>query len=88
MNAFNPEAIVIGGSIAAHRPEILEVARAEIAARCFPVPAARVKVAPAELGDDVSLVGCLNIVNERIGDPAYVGGSHRPQMAAVSQKGA
>ena len=88
VNALNPEVIVIGGSIAAHRPEILDVARAEIVSRSFPVPAARVRVAPAELGDDVSLIGCLPIVNERIGDPAYRARTPRPTMAASSQQGA
>ena len=88
VNALNPEVIVIGGSIAVHRPEILEVARAEIVSRCFPVQAARVRVVPAELGDDVSLVGCLPIVNERIGDPAFHTGSPWPTTAATSQQGA
>ena len=85
VNALNPEVIVIGGSIAAHRPEILDVARAEIVSRCFPVPAARVRVAPAELGDDVSLIGCLPIVHERIDDPAYRAGARRPTMASSRQ---
>jgi glucokinase len=88
VNSLNPEVIVIGGSIAEHRPEILEVARAEILSRCFPVPAARVRVAPAELGDDVSLVGSLHVVNDRIGDPAFRAGAPRPTMAASSQQGA
>ena len=88
VNALNPEVIVIGGSIADHRPEILEVARAEIRARCFPVPAGRVRVVPAELGDDVSLVGCLHIVNERIGDLAFDAGSPRPDTAASTKQGA
>jgi glucokinase len=88
VNALNPEVIVIGGSIAVHRPEILEVARAEIVSRCFPVPTARVRVAPAQLGDDVSLIGCLPIVNERSGDPAFRAGAPRPTIGASSHQGA
>jgi glucokinase len=88
VNLLNPDVIVIGGSIALHRPRVLEVAREEIARRAFAVPAARVQVVPAALGDDVSLVGTLPIVNERIGDPAFAGGSHRPQVAATATQGA
>ena len=87
-NVLNPDVIVIGGSIAEHRPHLLEVARREIASRAFAVPASRVRVVPAALGDDVSLIGLLPIVNERIGDPAFAGGWHRPQTAAIAEQGA
>jgi hypothetical protein len=33
-------------------------------------------------------VGALPIVNDRIGDPAYASGSHRPPPAATQQQGA
>ncbi len=88
VNVLNPDVIVIGGSIAEHRPELLDVARNEIARRAFGVPASRVRVVPAALGDDVSLIGSLPIVNERIDDPAFAGGSHRPQVAATAEQGA
>jgi glucokinase len=71
VNLLNPEVIVIGGSIAAHRPELFDVVRREIEARSFAAPARRVRVVPAEHGDDVSLIGLLPIVNERLHDPAY-----------------
>jgi glucokinase len=88
VNVLNPEIIVIGGSIAEHRPRLFEVARGEIAQHAFAVPASRVRVVPAELGDDVSLVGTLPIVHARIGDPAFDGGSHRPRHAAPVEQGA
>jgi glucokinase len=88
VNILNPEVIVIGGSIAEHHPHMLEVARAAIGAGAFAIPAARARVAAAQLGDDVSLIGCLPIVNERLGDPAYAGGSHRPSTAATALQGA
>lgn len=69
--ALNPQVIVIGGSIATHRPRIYDVARTEIDRRAYPGPAHRVRVAPARFGDDVSLIGALPIVNERLDDPAY-----------------
>jgi glucokinase len=71
VNALNPEVIVIGGSIAEHRPRVLQVARDEIDRRAFEVPARRVRVVPPALGDDVSLIGALPIVNERLDDPAF-----------------
>lgn len=71
VNLLNPEVIVFGGGIAEHRPRLLEVARDEILRRAFEVPARRVRVVLAELGDDVSLIGALPIVNDRIDDPAY-----------------
>ena len=56
-NVFNPERIVVGGSVAIAHPDW--IARAsELVAREALVPANREGiVVPAELGDDVSLVG-------------------------------
>ena len=71
VNLLNPEVIVIGGGIARHRPRLFDVARDEVARRAFAAPASRVRIVPAELGDDVSLIGSLPIVNDRIDDPAY-----------------
>ena len=71
VNALNPEVIVLGGSIADKRPRLHVVARAEVDHRAFPAPAARVRIEPASFGDDVSLIGSLPIVNERLRDPAY-----------------
>jgi glucokinase len=79
VNLLNPEVIVLGGSIAAHRPELIEVVRREVNRRAFPIPARRVRIVPAEHGDDVSLVGLLPIVNERLRDPAF--GRRAPSTA-------
>ena len=83
VNVLNPDVIVIGGSIAEHQSRILDVARIEIGRRSFSVPASRVRVEPSRLGDDVSLIGTRPIVMDRIGDPAFRGGSHRPRIAAT-----
>ncbi|MGH2416881.1 MAG: ROK family protein, partial [Candidatus Limnocylindria bacterium] len=88
VNVLNPDVIVIGGTIAEHRPGLLEVAREEIRRRAFALPASRVRVLPATLGDDVSLIGTLPIVTERMADPAYRPGSHGPNMAATAEQGA
>ncbi|MEX1155938.1 MAG: ROK family protein [Chloroflexota bacterium] len=71
VNVLNPEVIVLGGSIALHRPELKDAVRREIDRRAFPLPARRVRVELAQHGDDVSLIGLLPIVNDRLQDPAY-----------------
>ncbi len=69
--ALNPQVIVIGGSIAAHRPQLFDAVRREIDLRAYPGPGKRARVTPARFGDDVSLIGSLPIVNERRDDPTY-----------------
>jgi len=71
VNALNPQVIVIGGSIAEHHPVLREVARREIDSRAFPGPARRVRLTSPRFTEDVSLIGSLPIVNERMHDPAY-----------------
>lgn len=67
VDVFNPELIVVGGSLAQGQGERwLEPARAAIAADAFRVQAARVRVVAAALGDDVGLVGALGLVGSRI----------------------
>ena len=86
VNLLDPEVIVIGGAIAEHHPRLFEVARQELARRAFPILVDRVRIEPAALGGDVSLIGSLPIVNDRIGDPAFAAGSHRPPNAARSKE--
>ena len=71
VNAMNPEVIVLGGSIGCNRPELPSAIRAEIDRRAFPAPARRVRVAMTQFAGDVSLIGLLPIVNERMTDPSY-----------------
>lgn len=75
VNVLNPEVIVLGGSIAEHRPELFDRVRATVDQRAFPIPARRVRIVPAEHSDDVSLIGALPIVHERLHDPAFRRGS-------------
>jgi glucokinase len=57
-NAFNPERIVVGGTIAERQGERwLEPARVAVATTGLRGPAGRVQILPAELGNDVGLVG-------------------------------
>jgi glucokinase len=86
VNLLDPEVIVIGGSIAEHHPRLFEVAREELRRRAFPILLDRVRIEAAALGGDVSLIGSLPIVNDRLGDPAYAAGS-RPKPATAQQGG-
>jgi len=71
VNTLNPEVIVLGGSIGCNRPELPSAIRAEIDRRAFPAPARRVRVEMTQFAGDVSLIGLLPIVNERLNDPSY-----------------
>ena len=52
----------------------------------LPALEGRTRIEPAALGGDVSLIGSLPIVNERMGDPAYAGS--RASHAATTVQGA
>ncbi len=64
VNLLNPEVLVLGGAIADHRPDLHATVRTEIDHRAFPLPAGRVRVAPAQFGENVSLVGCWPLVQD------------------------
>jgi glucokinase len=83
VNLLDPEVIVIGGSIAEHhqRP-LFDQIEVEVERRAFPILLDKVRIVPAALGGDVSLIGSLPIVNERIDDPAYATGSIQSQQGA------
>jgi glucokinase len=68
---LNPEVIVLGGSIALHRPDLRSAVRKEVDRRAFAAPAGRVRIEMAQFADDVSLIGMLPIVNDRLKDPSY-----------------
>ena len=60
VDVFNPQRIVVGGSIARNQGERwLAPARERVAAVAFSVPRARVEIVGAALGDDVGLVGAM-----------------------------
>jgi len=85
VNLLNPEVIVIGGGIAEHRPRLFEVARRELGRRVLPALAGTARIEPAALGGDVSLIGLLPIVNDRIGDPAYASGLRMSHGATTAE---
>jgi glucokinase len=62
-DVFNPERIVVGGSIARNQGDRwLEPARARVAGVAFSVPGARVEIVGAALGDDVGLIGAIPLL--------------------------
>ncbi len=63
VNVFNPELIVVGGSLAREQGERwLGPAREAVATMAFRVPRERVRIVPAVLGDDVGLVGAQPLI--------------------------
>ena len=86
VNLLDPQVIVIGGGIAENRPRLFEAARRELSRRSLPALLGRTRIEPAALGGDVSLIGSLPIVNERMGDPAYAGS--QASHAATTVQGA
>jgi len=67
VDLFNPELIVVGGSLGRAQGERwLGPARAAVHQRSFGIPAARVRIVEAALGDDVGLVGAIPLVAGRL----------------------
>lgn len=72
VNAFNPERIVVGGTVADRQGERwLEPARAAVAGTAFHSPARRVRIVRSELGNDVGLAGAWPLVEERLETPIW-----------------
>ncbi len=57
INIFNVEAIIIGGGIASAFDFFIESAKLEMMKRAFKIPAGRIKLLKAELGDDAGILG-------------------------------
>jgi glucokinase len=62
VNLLNPEMIVIGGGVSNGWQLFEKSMRAEVERRAFPVPAGRLKIAPAKCGDDAGLLGAAHLV--------------------------
>jgi glucokinase len=61
VNLFNPELIVIGGGLTNMGERLFGPVRSIIDQRAFPASAQAVRVAPAELGDDVGVLGAAAV---------------------------
>lgn len=65
-NIFNPEAIVIGGGVSRIGPRLLDPAVRAVRAGAFPLPAATVRIRPAELGGRSGALGVAALVRQRL----------------------
>jgi glucokinase len=66
VNLLNPELIVVGGGMAEAEPDPwLDAAREAVRHEGYRVTAARVRIVPAQLGPDVSLVGAVPLLRTR-----------------------
>ena len=61
INILNPEAIVIGGGVASAWDLFADVMQSQVNKHAFPLPAAQVKIVPAECGDDAGLIGAARL---------------------------
>jgi glucokinase len=70
VNIFNPTRVVVGGGIAIGQGDrLLAPARDAVRTLAFKRQAVRVEIVPAQLGDDVGLIGALSLVRlARVGE--------------------
>ena len=61
VNIFNPEVVAIGGGVANLGPALFDTVRDVVRERALPEPASDVRVMPAELGEDVGLIGAAAV---------------------------
>ncbi len=64
INLLNLERIVIGGGVANNLPHMIRTIQRTISARALKVPAARVEIVRARLGDDAGILGTYVLVND------------------------
>nr|MBA3770671.1 ROK family protein [Blastocatellia bacterium] len=57
VNVLNPDAIVLGGGVAASWDFLNEPVRREIASRCYEATARHVNICRAALGEDAGILG-------------------------------
>jgi glucokinase len=73
VDIFNPQRVIVGGGIAIGQGDrLLDPARDAVRQHAFRVQAARAEIVPAQLGDDVGLVGVLPLVAiARVGEDMH-----------------
>ena len=75
VDVFDPDRVVVGGGITmAWGERLLGPARAAVTATSFRLQARRVRIVPAELGDDVGLIGTVPLVASAL--PGWRPGGH------------
>lgn len=66
IHIFNPDVVAIGGGVSKSGPLLFDTIRRVVADRAMAVPLADVRVVPAELGDDVGLVGAAAVAQQDV----------------------
>ncbi|MDV2988988.1 MAG: ROK family protein [Dehalogenimonas sp.] len=67
VNVFNPELIVIGGGVSQTGEQLFAPVRRAVAEHAYKLPASRVKIVPAALGDEAGAVGAALFAREELG---------------------
>lgn len=67
VNLLNPEAIVVGGGVLPAWDAFMPAAEQEMRRRAFAAPAARVRLAPAALGDQAGVTGAAGLLWRELG---------------------
>lgn len=64
INLFNPDVVVLGGGVTKTGPLLFDTVESVVARRALPTAGQLARIVPAELGDDVGLVGALAVALE------------------------
>ena len=71
VNVLNPRLVVLGGRFARMHPYVMDAVEAELARRALPASRSLVRVVPATMGADASLIGAGELAFEPLlADPA------------------
>lgn len=85
VNLLNPRVIVLGGLFGRIHPFVGPTIEAELDRRALPAPRARLRVAPAALGEDAPLIGAAELAFESfLADPAVWLGPREMLATAAS----
>jgi glucokinase len=88
VNVFNPDRVIVGGGIAmAWGGRLLDPAREAVATTAFRLPAQRVRIVPATLGDDVGLIGTVALVASAL-QPRAGSGDDQSRITFAAVEGA
>ncbi len=80
-NLFNPERVVVGGSIASAGDLVLDPLRESVRLRAIPSASEDVQIVPGLLGERAELLGAVALVLQQAG-PLMAAGREAPAMAA------
>jgi predicted NBD/HSP70 family sugar kinase len=72
VNFFNPEVIVIGGTVGRAHEQIIAGLREVIYQRCLPLATMDLRFAPWSLGDDGGVIGAAALTLDRVLEPAAI----------------